>query len=41
MAAFIKSVVEVAALVWLAGLGYAVQFGPVIATGRPPMAFSE
>ena len=30
-----ESVVEEAALVWLAGLGYKVQSGPAIAPGEP------
>jgi len=32
---FTESVVEDAALAWLAGLGYAVAFGPAIAPGEP------
>ncbi len=35
MTAFNESVVEAAALAWLAGLGYAVRFGPSIAPGEP------
>ncbi len=34
MTAFTESVVEEAALAWLGGLGYAVQFGPVIGPGE-------
>ena len=34
MTAFTESVVEEAALAWLDGLGYAVQFGPTIAPGE-------
>ena len=34
MTAFTESVVEEAALAWLGGLGYAVQFGPAIAPGE-------
>lgn len=35
MTAFTESEVEEAALAWRRGLGYAVQFGPVIAPGEP------
>jgi type I restriction enzyme R subunit len=34
MSAFTESVVEEAALDWLAGLGYAVRHGPEIAAGE-------
>jgi hypothetical protein len=34
MTAFTESVVEKAALAWLDGLGYAVQFGPTVAPGE-------
>ena len=35
MSAFAESVVEDAALTWLAALGYAVLNGPEIAAGEP------
>ena len=38
MTAFTESVVEDAALAWLDGLGYAVQFGPTIAPGEAAAA---
>ena len=38
MTAFTESVVEEAALAWLDGLGYAVQFGPAIAPGEAAAA---
>jgi type I restriction enzyme R subunit len=38
MTAFTESVVEEAALAWLDGLGYEVQFGPAIAPGEAAAA---
>lgn len=35
MTAFTESIVEDAALAWLASLGYAVLHGPAIAVGEP------
>ncbi len=41
MSAFTESIVEEAALAWLAGLGYAVLHGPDIAAGEPAAERSD